>query len=166
MCKAHFSRLQSHQRNSLRMAQRSRQRGNAAIEFSLIFVIAFVVFYATVTYSLTFLLKQGFTQAAQEGVRSAIKVDPTTFSNVGAYQTAVTQTARNTAIAVLQWLPASAVPKVTYAATLDPAGQVLTMTVSYPNYKTAGLLPVLTFPGVGAVPNVPTDLVGVAKLML
>ena len=31
---------------------------------------------------------------------------------------------------------------------------------------TAGLMPVLSFPGIGEVPNVPTDLVGEAKLML
>jgi Flp pilus assembly protein TadG len=153
-----------------RASLRKHQSGNAAIEFALIFVIAFVVFYATVTYSLTFLLKQGFTQAAQEGVRSAIKVDPTTFSSTSNYESTVESTAQSTATQALSWLPASAVPKVSYSAIYTPGTVpgtgVLTLTVSYLNYKTAGLLPVLSFPGVGAVPNVPTDLVGTAKLML
>ena len=149
-----------------RASLRKHQSGNAAIEFALIFVIAFVVFYATVTYSLTFLLKQGFTQAAQEGVRSAIKVDPTIFSSTSAYESTVETTAQSTATQALSWLPASAVPKVSYSASYAPGTGVLTVTVSYLNYKTAGLLPVLSFPGVGAVPNVPTDLVGTAKLML
>jgi Flp pilus assembly protein TadG len=149
-----------------RASLRKHQSGNAAIEFALIFVIAFVVFYATVTYSLTFLLKQGFTQAAQEGVRSAIQVDPTTFPTSSAYRAAASTMAQSTANTALSWLPAQALANKQVTASVDPATDVLTVIITYPNYNTAGLMPVLSFPGVGAVPNVPTDLVGTAKLML
>jgi Flp pilus assembly protein TadG len=147
----------------------SRQYGNAGIEFALIFVIAFVVFYATVTYSLTFLLKQGFTQAAQEGVRSAIKVDPTTFTSTSTYLAQAEMTAQTTAMNVLSWLPGNAISKVQCVPSnsLSPTGaQLLTVVCTYANYNTTGLLPVLSFPGIGPVPNVPTNLVGQATLML
>src|SRR5690606_9696163 len=61
------------------------QRGAAAIEFALVFVIFFAIFYATVSYSLFFLLQAAFNHAASEGARAAVSVDPLAYDNTNDY---------------------------------------------------------------------------------
>ncbi|HJW24508.1 MAG TPA: TadE/TadG family type IV pilus assembly protein [Rhodocyclaceae bacterium] len=145
-----------------------RQRGAAAIEFALLFILFFVLFYAIVAYSLAMLLMQGLTQAAEEGVRAAIAVDPLYYANNSAYMDSVEATARNRAAAALSWLPAKARQQVVDANHIRAAmnNSVVTVTVTYPNYATNGLVPTLTIPLVGPVPRMPTDLVGEASLRI
>lgn len=145
-----------------------RQRGAAAIEFALVFLLFFVLFYAIVAYSLAMLLMQGLTQAAEEGVRAAIAVDPLSYTTEAAYETAVGTTAKNRVSSALSWLPSKAKQQIVtddhIAVTV--VGSIVTVTVTYPNYATNGLVPTLTIPFVGAVPKVPADLVGQASLQI
>ncbi|MBS1188259.1 MAG: TadE-like protein [Rhodocyclaceae bacterium] len=149
------------------LAPRRRwQRGAAAIEFALIFLLFFVLFYAIVSYSLAMLLMQGLTQAAEEGVRAAIAVNPLAYPSDAGYLTSVETTARNRADAALSWLPAKARQQVVdnnhISTTVN--GSVITVTVTYPNYATNGLVPTFTIPLIGPVPRLPTNLVGEASL--
>lgn len=140
----------------------------AAIEFALLFVLFFVLFYAIVAYSLAMLLMQGLTQAAEEGVRAAIAVNPLSYSSAAAYEAAVETTAQNRAAVALSWLPSKAKQQVIDGNHIvaGVAGSVVTVTVTYPNYATNGLVPKLTFPLIGDVPRVPNDLVGQASLQI
>lgn len=150
------------------MRGRRRQGGAAAIEFALIFILFFALFYAIIAYSLAMLLMQGLTQAAEEGVRAAIAVNPLAYASDAAYQDAVEATARNRAAAALSWLPATARAQVVDAGNIDAdlAGNLITVTVTYPNYAGNGLVPTLTLPVIGDVPRVPADLVGSASLQI
>lgn len=58
------------------MKNRQRQRGNIAIEFAIVFLLFFFVFYAIVTYSLIFVAQQSLTLAAAEGARAALRFQP------------------------------------------------------------------------------------------
>lgn len=147
---------------------RRGQKGAAAIEFALIFILFFVLFYAIVAYSLAMLLMQGLTQAAEEGVRAAIAVNPLAYPDDAAYGTAVQATARSRAAAALSWLPTKARQQIVDGNHIDATlgGNLVSVTVTYPNYAGNGLVPTLTIPLIGAVPRVPTDLVGQASLQI
>ena len=53
--------------------QFKRQQGAAAIEFSILFPIFFLLFYAIITYGLIFAAQQTLTLAAAEGARAAVR---------------------------------------------------------------------------------------------
>ncbi|MEG0150550.1 MAG: TadE/TadG family type IV pilus assembly protein [Comamonas sp.] len=55
------------------MRIRACEQGVVAIEFSLIFPIFFLIFYAIVTYGLIFAAQQTVTLAAAEGARAAVR---------------------------------------------------------------------------------------------
>jgi len=78
-----------------------KQKGAVAIEFALVFVIFFAVFYGLVSYSLPFVLMQSFNQATAEAVRRSVAVDP----NTPGYQTVVQNTATATLQQQLSWVP-------------------------------------------------------------
>ncbi len=151
-----------------RSNRRCAQRGSVAIEFAVLFMVFFTVFYATVCYSLAMLLKQGFTQAAEEGARAVIAIDPLAFDSTADYQSAVTTAAVARASAALVWLPARAKAVVVDGGhvTATMAGDVVTVTVAYPNYASDPMIPVLRVPGIGDVPALPADLAGTAVLQL
>ena len=56
---------------------RTKQKGAAAIEFALVFVVFFAVFYGIVSYSLPLLLMQSFHHSTAEAVRRSVALDPT-----------------------------------------------------------------------------------------
>lgn len=145
-----------------------RQRGAAAIEFALLFILFFVLFYAIVSYSLAMLLMQGLTQAAEEGARAAIAVDPLAYASDAAYQSAVETAAEGRVASALDWLPNKAKQQVIDGNQIQAvlANSVVTVTVTYPNYASNGLVPTLTIPLIGAVPRLPTNLVGTASLKI
>ncbi|MDD5247402.1 MAG: pilus assembly protein [Rhodocyclaceae bacterium] len=147
---------------------RHRQRGAAGIEFALIFIPFFVIFYAIVSYSLAMLLMQGFTQAAEEGARASIAVDPSAYSSTADYAAKVQSVAVDRAAAALSWLPAGARRQVIDGQQIRAVlvGSVVSVTVTYPDYSTNGLVPTLTLPVIGAVPRLPTNLVGAASLSI
>jgi Flp pilus assembly protein TadG len=158
------------------------QRGAAGIEFALLFTIFFGVFYALLSYAFVMLLHQGLVQAAAEGARAAVQVDRTAFKNLGDYQTAGNVMARDATIRALSWLPASIrgriesaggitfnwtssnVSIVTGNGTRLVTAQTITVRVSYLNYAARPVLPLIRLPGLGTIPNVPTNLVGASTL--
>ncbi|MGH8499010.1 MAG: TadE/TadG family type IV pilus assembly protein, partial [Methylococcales bacterium] len=55
------------------------QHGAAAIEFALLFIIFFAIFYGIVSYALPMLMIQAFHHAAAAGARAGVAVDPKAF---------------------------------------------------------------------------------------
>jgi Flp pilus assembly protein TadG len=57
-------------------ARQQAQRGSVAIEFAAVFVVFFVVLYATLAYSVPFMLQQGLKHVSAEAARAAARIDP------------------------------------------------------------------------------------------
>jgi Flp pilus assembly protein TadG len=140
----------------------SKQKGAVAIEFALVFVIFFAVFYGLVSYSLPFVLMQSFNQATAEAVRRSVAVDP----NTPGYQTVVQNTATATLQQQLSWVPSALnlVIGVDTSAVYDTSKGTLTVTVTYPVSKLNQVMPFLVLPGVGTVPSLPTNLTATSSL--
>lgn len=92
-----------------------RQWGAAAVEFALVFPMLFIVTYGAIIYSYIYVLRQSLTFAAQEAAQAAVSVQP----GVSGYDDLVKQTAVNTALAAISWMP----PAVRTAIAVD-AGDV------------------------------------------
>lgn len=147
------------------------QRGAAAIEFALVFLIFFTLFYAMVSYALIFLLKTSFHHAANEGARSAISIDHQAFANDSDYlNQGLMPRVRETVGNTLQWLPNKAREQVLGAGNgnveVTYANNILTVRVRYPNYIGNPLIPLLTIPGIGAIYSIAGDLQGSAVVRL
>jgi len=142
-----------------------KQKGAAAIEFALVFGIFFAVFYGLISYSLPLLMLQSFNQAAAEGVRQAMSVDPVAAGS--AYTNQVTTLAKTTALKQLQWIPNSFqftddLVTATYAGT----GTTLKVTIKYPSSRLYSVFPALVLPVIGTVPNLPANLLVSSSLQL
>lgn len=140
----------------------SKQKGAVAIEFALVFVIFFAVFYGLVSYSLPFVLMQSFNQATAEAVRRSVAVDP----NTPGYATVVQSTASDTLKQQLSWVPSALnlVIGVDTSAVYNSGNGTLTVTVNYPTSKLNQVIPFLVLPGLGTVPNLPTNLSATSSL--
>jgi Flp pilus assembly protein TadG len=149
----------------------SRSRGAVTIEFALLFMIFFALFYAIVTYSLVFLLQTSFNHAASEGARSAISIDPQYFSNNNSYiEQGVSPLVRQTVGDALAWLP-SGVREIVLGegnsnVQVVYADNVLTVRVVYGNYAGNPLIPLLVIPGIGPVFSPAQDIQGTASIRL
>src|SRR5471030_915153 len=138
------------------------QKGAVAIEFALVFVVFFAVFYGLVSYSLPFVLMQSFNEATSEAVRRSVAVDPTTPS----YASVLVSTANATLTQQLSWVPPALnlVIGVDTSAAYNATTGTLTVTVNYPVSKLNQVIPFLVLPGVGTVPNLPTFLTATSSL--
>ena len=130
------------------------QKGAVAIEFALVFVIFFAVFYGLVSYSLPLLLMQSFNESTAEAVRRSVALDPATAN----YPVAVTATARAELNRQLAWLPGALNFNAAADSTITYTGGVLTVTINYPTSKLNQALPFLVLPGIGTVPRLPATL--------
>ena len=137
-----------------------KQKGAAAIEFALVFVVFFAVFYGMLSYSLPLLLMQSFHQAAAEGVRRSVSLDPTT----PGYSALVVQRAKDAAQAQLNWIPGSLKFLPGYITATYTNNNLLTVKITYPSDNIKAVLPALVLPGVGTVPNLPTNLTATSSL--
>lgn len=149
------------------------QRGSAAIEAALLFVIFFTLFYAIVSYSMPLLMLQAFQHAAASGARSAVAVESTEFGSTDDYiQNGVVPRVRSVVGELLNWLPTTAHEAVLGEANqnvqvvFDSASGLLTVTVSFVDYPDNPLVPILVFPGIGVVPRLPQHLTGRASVQL
>ena len=156
----------------------SRQLGAVVIEFAFVFVIFLGVLYGIFSYALVMMLQQGLVQAAAEGARATHRVDPLNFSPINnSYQTAANILASQAAKASLDWLPTTALARITVTTTWTKVTTTVssgsgtdypistnraTVVVTYPDYATAPLLPILELPGLGSIPQTPKDLIGQA----
>lgn len=137
-----------------------KQKGAAAIEFALVFVIFFAVFYGIVTYSLPLLLMQSFNQSTAEAVRQSVALDP----NTPGYDTAVKTVATAELQRQLAWIPAALNFNVATDTTATYVGGVLKVSVNYPTSKLKQVIPFLNLPGIGSVPNLPATLTASSSL--
>lgn len=135
----------------------SRQRGAVAIEFALVFVLFFMVFYGAVSYSLPLLMVQAFNHASAEAVRRAIALQPGAADYSAEAQAVVAQQ--------LAWLPGNARSRVAVEAAAPGADGVFTVRITYP-YRQFPLVPFLSLPGVGEIPRLPDELVATASIKL
>ena len=114
------------------------------------------------------MLQNAFVHAAEEGARAAISVDPLAYtSNSNYINNGVAPEVRSTVGAALDWLPdkASRVLGANNAnVQVSVVDHVLTVKITYANYRSDPLLPVLNFPGFG--PIIPQSLQGRAILKL
>ena len=130
-----------------------KQKGAAAIEFALVFVIFFAVLYGVVSYSLPLLLVQSFNNATAEAVRRSMAVDPTA-ANYGSLVEALAKSVLNEK---LTWVPTAVKGSLVPAATYNPTTKVLTASVSLPATALTSIMPVLKL-GVITVPDLPANL--------
>lgn len=145
----------------MKYAFRKSQTGAVAIEFALVFIIFFAVFYGLVSYSLPLVMMQSFNQATAEAVRRSVAVDPDTPN----YSTVVINTANATLTQQLSWIP----PVFNLVVGVDTSSQysatgLLTVRVDYPVSKLNQVMPVLVLPGIGPVPSLPSHLTASSSL--
>lgn len=127
-------------------AQRRACRGAVAVEFALIFLIFFALFYAIVAYGLVFAMNQSLTLAAEEGARAAVQDAPNDATRI--------TRAQNTAMGVLTWLPTAGVTVNATAApcVANPAVSCVTVSVTY-DYANHPLVPALPLLGIAIPAN-------------
>ncbi len=152
---------------------RRRERGASAIEFAIVFPVFFGLIYIMVSYGLLFALQHSITEAAKESARSAVACDPTLAT--AAHETCVTNRARATAAAALDWLPTELRDRILGASgdqvqvtfeTDAVAGKTVKVLVELPDYAAAPILPTLSLPILGSVPPLPERLAGRAVILL
>ncbi len=132
------------------------------MEFALVFVMFFAIFYGLVTYSLPLLMVQSFNAATTEAVRQSVAISPT----VTGYSDAVKSQAQTALIKQLTWLPSALNFNVTSDATIAFNGKLLTVSINYPTSKLTQVMPLLILPGIGTVPSLPPTLNAQASLQL
>ncbi len=148
-----------------RRLSRQPQLGGVAIEFAPLFILFFGIFYATFSYGLAMLIQQALTYTAAEGARAAVKVEPAAYTSVASYQTAARNVVRSQAEKDLAWMSDDIRAKVTSGITVTwSTSGTMEVRVRYAGYGQSPLMPVLTLPFIGAIPNLPDDLVGTATL--
>lgn len=145
----------------MKYAFRKSQKGAVAIEFALVFIIFFAVFYGLVSYSLPLVMMQSFNQATSEAVRRSVAVDP----NTPDYSTVVIDTANATLTQQLSWIR----PVFNLVIGVDTSVQysatgLLTVQVNYPVSKLNQVMPFLVLPGIGTVPSLPSHLTATSSL--
>jgi len=144
---------------------RHAQRGSAVVEAAFLLAFFIVILYGIVSYMLPIMLIHTFHEAASAGVRAAVKVDAEAFpDDTSAYQEAATAEAISVAGNSLNWLPneAKSVVLDNIVVSFDTvAGRTLiTVTVSFPNYRSSPLSPVLKLP----IPTIPPTIIDIPSL--
>lgn len=150
------------------MKSRSHQQGATAIEFALVLPVFLAVVYAMVSYALVFMLTQSFTYASEDALRAALAVDCTGLTAQQCVNDQITPAVRTQVATTLDWLPAD-VKSVVVGSNGDQVSvsctaDTCTVEVRYDNYTTNPMIPIITLPGIGNIPQVPDDLVGRASL--
>lgn len=136
-----------------------KQKGAAAIEFALVFVIFFAVLYGVVSYSLPLLLMQSFNNATSEAVRRSMAVDPTATDHGAVVETL----AKSVLSEKLAWVPTAIRGSLVLTATYN--AKILTAKVSLPATALSAIMPVLKL-GIITVPDLPSDLVAQSSAQL
>lgn len=134
--------------------QQKKQRGAAGIEFGLVFILLFAVFYGAVSYFLPLLLMQSFNHASTEAVREVLIYDP----RMADYQTTITTEARRVVGDRLNWVPSNLGFDPQQHVSVNYANGEIRVTISYPSSLLFNVVPKLVLPGIGSVPSVPDQL--------
>lgn len=136
-----------------------KQKGAAAIEFALVFMIFFAVLYGVLSYSLPLLLLQSFNNATAEAVRRSVAVDPTLEAE--AYKGKVVEVANKVLADKLTWVPPALSGLI--SKTAEYKAGVLTVTVSLSATDLNTILPVLKLGSI-TVPSLPDKLVSKSEI--
>lgn len=136
-----------------------KQKGAAAIEFALVFVIFFAVLYGVLSYSLPLLLVQSFNNATAEAVRRSMAVDP----KADNYGSLVETLAKSVLSEKLTWVPTAIRDSLVITATYN--AKILTAKVSLPATALSSIMPVLKL-GTITVPNLPATLSATSSAQL
>jgi Flp pilus assembly protein TadG len=134
-----------------RATARRPQRGVAAIEFALVFMILFSVLYALVTFGAVFYLQQSVTRASEEGARAVGLLMPAPAANDQRVKDAVYDSLANSLVVPASanssltnrrnWIVANVSVNVTRSNPSSPGAYIrYDVTVSYP-YSANRLLP-------------------------
>jgi Flp pilus assembly protein TadG len=139
------------------------QGGAAAVEFAILLPLLLLMVYGIIVYSYLFVVQEAITFAAQEAAEAAVKVDPA--QDPADYDAAVKAEVVATATRVLDFLPVAqrervlgsdgSKVQVTIESSPTGIGGVVTVRLSF---AFAGMFPVLSLPGLGAVPPMPSTL--------
>jgi len=143
----------------------NKQKGAAAIEFGLVFVIFFMVLYGVLSYSLPLLLMQSFNHSATEAARRSVAVDPVAAKSDLEYKAAVQNAAQDVLTEQLKWVPTALSDEIVKEAEYSLDTRVLTVRVSVPAVALATILPVLKL-GTITVPDLPESLEAVSTLQM
>lgn len=120
---------------------REKQRGVAAIEFALVFVIFFLVLYGIISYGVVFAIQHSLTHAANEGARAAVA----DAANMGERVTRATLTANN----AVAWLGTRApAPAITFPPCPNIGFTCIRVSLTY-NYAANPIVPPIA--GLGLV---------------
>ncbi|EPJ93726.1 TadE/TadG family type IV pilus assembly protein [Pseudomonas psychrophila] len=138
-----------------------KQKGAAAIEFALVFVIFFAVLYGVLSYSLPLLLVQSFNNATSEAVRRSMAVDPTAANYGSAVQTLAVSVLNDK----LSWVPSAVRGSVVPTATYNDTTKVLTASVTLPSKELSAIMPVLKLGSI-TVPDLPANLTATSSAQL
>lgn len=149
------------------------------VEFAFVFPFLFLLLYGVIVYSYMFVLQESIDFAAHESAAAAVSVDPTT----AGFESLVAQRVRNSAIAVLGWLPADQQARVlgsngskvqvtfcsagTLGCPADSNGMIVKLIFDVS--LTTPLFPVVSFGsfmGLGTVPPLPTQLTAQATVRI
>ncbi len=153
---------------ALKTQNRKKQGGVAAIEFALIFVILFTIFYALVSYTFPLLMVQAMNHAASEAARAALTADPFSAN----FNTKASDKARDILDAALGDIPGNAnikangqaIGSLNNVVVIDSDGNKrIEIALTY-DYAAAPLVPALVLPGGIRVPKVPDELKAKAVL--
>ncbi|WP_460417054.1 TadE/TadG family type IV pilus assembly protein [Pseudomonas sp. microsymbiont 2] len=140
-----------------------QQKGAVAIEFVVVFMVFFSVFYGLVSYALPMLMLQSFNQASSEAVRRCVAVDPASKT----YELDVEGLARQVIGQQLSWMPdALGFNVITDTKVTVGSDKVLTVLIDYPRSRLTSVLPTLVLPVIGDVPKLPERLQAQASLQL
>lgn len=137
----------------LRAAQRKRQRGVAAVEFSLVFVLLFSVLYALATFGSVLYIQQSVSRAASEGARAIGMLTPAPTAGDARVKDAVYDALANSLVVPSSvnsdvasrriWIVSKVVVSVDRGTPSSPGAYVnYVVSVSYP-YSANRLLPSL-----------------------
>lgn len=131
-------------------AQRRTCCGAVAVEFALVFLLFFSLFYAIVAYGFVLTLRQNMTLAAEEGARAAVQNAPDEATRLARAQA--------TANGILSWLPGGGITVSATAANCaaNPATRCVTVTVDY-DYAGHPIVPALPLLGIAIPANLRAD---------
>lgn len=88
--------------HSHRHTAHRRQRGVYALEWAIIFPVFFALLYATISYGLTFLVRESMQLAAEDGARATLRYQTNRNGRLDAARTLVQQR--------MDWLPSTLRP--------------------------------------------------------
>ena len=140
---------------------RKRQHGSAAVEFTFVFPLLFMLVYGVITYSFLFLLTTAVHYAAQVGAEAAVAVAPS--ADEGEYLADIDARVRAVVYQNLSWLSPSQLERLTIEPSFPDDDGVDDTVLVRLQFNTVGLFPVVDLPLVGPVPRFPDIVAATAN---